>query len=774
MPPPGLFALMSSDRAFISLPTITLTEKENNDEASKSDSKRRQGPSRSTNGVGLCHLSYEYLKLMGLPGSICSLIFNMLDSIYGDFSGNDCYTKMADVTSDLQLMIDKPDKFLRNLDLEKLSLSGLEWTETLFLRDDELASIQSCYRRSIAESCELAIIKGESGTGKSWLAQRAGRFILAQGGMFLTGKFDQMKQVTPFSALASAFDQYCDVLITEKGSEWAKQIVNKLNVALGRDSYQLIKMIPKLNQILSDKTAFEDSLSEQNCANAIHRLHYLLCEFVDVISTFSVAPLTLFLDDLQWADAASISVLNQLLLKGYKRFFLLGCCRSTEIGDNHPFACMIENVRQFRTKITIVKIYCMERDSLNLMMSDMLCLPPRVVRSLSDTIYTKTKGNPLFFSQLMLSLSRDGLLRLSLSRQRWVWDEEQIQCMKLPDDVANCFANGISKLPLEVQSALCTLSMFGASTRYKNIEAMESYLHSKIVEPLNIAVAEGLVSKQRGTFCFCHDRIQEVSYSMIEEQDRRRNHLMIGLCLVKLSLDESDDEMMFTAVNQINFCGPATFLDAQESARMAKYNLAAGKRAMGMSDFTSAFSLFSFGIRFLPYGHWMDYYHLSHELFDLASKSALATGNIASLRMLADQVLKNSNSFEDQLSTHFSIISSLAYASKIPDALEKGRKILSRLGEDIPSDPTKEDLDQHIIETQSLIRGLSENDILSYRLMLDKIKLSAVKFLAQLESLTIMANPALHPFVTLKMVQLTISHGELSDCNRAFYFARRT
>jgi predicted ATPase len=432
------------------------------------------------------------------------------------------------------------------------------------------------------------------------------------------------------------------------------------------------------------------------------------------------------------------------------------------MADDHPFCDLFENVHASGIKTTVVKLKCMEKGTLNHMLSDLLCLPPRVLTPLSDIVYTKTKGNPLFVSQLMLSLNRDGLLRLSLSRRRWVWDIEEIQSMKLPEDVALCFANGISKLPLEVQSALRILSMFGASTKCKYIKALESQLDLKLIEPLGIAASEGLVSNMRGSFQFCHDRLQEASYALMEVQDRCRDHLRFGLCLVKLSLDIGDNDMLFTAVNQINFGGPSAVFDAQEYTNMAKYNLTAGKSAMDMSDFLSAYSFFSFGIDFLPFGHWTDHYHLSLELYDLASKSALATGNICSLRILSDQVLENARGFEDKLNTYSTIISSLACASKMSEALEKGHKILSQLGEDIPIKPSDEALDQYIQQTQSLIRGISENDILNFRPMTDRKKLVSMKFLAQLEIITLMVKPDLHPFVTLKMVQLTILYGKLT------------
>ncbi|KAL7485069.1 hypothetical protein ACHAW6_010670, partial [Cyclotella cf. meneghiniana] len=654
----------------------------------------------------------------------------------------------------------KPSKFLLDLDFEKLSLSGLPLNESLFYRQQEFESIQSCYRRSVSGFCEPAIISGESGTGKSWLAQRIGNFIVAQGGIFLSGKFDQMKQAKPFSALASAFDNVCDMLIRENESHWVKLVVCNLQDALGSDACHLIRIIPKLSQILTHNSRIADSTSDQHCLNALQRLCYLICQFVDVISAFSIVSLTLFMDDVQWADEASMLVLCQLLIKRYRKFFVLVCCREDEMRDEELlFWKMVKNVSALGINNTTVQLSCMDANTLYEVVSDLLCLPPRLVRSLSDIVHKRTKGNPLFFSQLMVSLNRDGLLQLSLSRRRWVWDEEAIQSIKLPHNVALCFTKGISKLPLEVQSALCTLSMFGASTKCLYIEALESLLDLKLIEPLDVAAAEGLVIRMKGSFHFYHDRIQEACYALTEKRERDNNHLMFGLCLVNLSIDTGDVDMLFTAVNQINLGGPSAVMDKDKLAIIAKYNLMAGKKATEMLDYTSAYDYFYHGISFLPNNHWTYHYQLSLELFELASQSALATGNSRSIENFFGEVLKHGRCFEDKLNINFIIVSSLSNASKVLEAFEKGRIILSRLGEDILCDPSKETLNRHIQQTQSLISGVSEHELLNYRLMTDTNKLQAMKFLAKMQHITAMAKPTLNPFVTLKMVELTILHG---------------
>lgn len=249
----------------------------------------------------LSGVSVEPLRMQNLTSSLCDLVANMIDSINGDFCGDGAYQRMSDVRSDLLLMLEKPDQFLRNLDLEKLSVTGLKINETVFGREGEFASLQQSYHRTIStSSSEFAIISGPSGTGKSVLASRLGRYIVANGGIFLSGKFDQLKQSEPFSAVAGAFNEYCDVILSNGRCNRVSLIESRLRVALGQEAHHLVKVIPNLRNILINDEAANCGHDEYDCVDPRKRLEYLLCQFVAVISTSSSAPITLFLDDLQW------------------------------------------------------------------------------------------------------------------------------------------------------------------------------------------------------------------------------------------------------------------------------------------------------------------------------------------------------------------------------------------------------------------------------------------------------------------------------------------
>ncbi|KAL7528135.1 hypothetical protein ACHAXR_007195, partial [Thalassiosira sp. AJA248-18] len=363
----------------------------------------------------------------------------------------------------------------------------------------------------------------------------------------------------------------------------------------------------------------------------------------------------------------------------------------------------------------------------------------------------------------MVSLCKDGLVWLSLSRRRWVWDEEKIQSRKLPDDVAAFLTATIEKLQKDVQTALFTLSCFGARSDCALIKALEVRLGSPLVEPLDIAVAEGLLDKANGSYSFCHDRIQEAAYTMIRADERCLLHFKYGVALASLSLDIQDDDMLFIAASQINRGGPAAVEDAMQ-ARMqavplANLNLTAGQKAMEMSDFSSAYSFFDNGISFLRKGHWQEHYNLSLQLFESASNCALVAGDIVSLKLLSEQILAYARSLEDKLNAIYNVVSALASASELSESVNRSILVLSELGENLPESLSESQIKLQIEQTKRVLEGFSDQELMEYKLMDRPQKIMAMKFYARLESSFQMIKPAAQPIVTLKMVQLSIAHG---------------
>lgn len=216
--------------------------------------------------------------------------------------------------------------------------------------------------------------------------------------------------------------------------------------------------------------------------------------------------------------------------------------------------------------------------------------------------------------------------------------------------------------------------------------------------------------------------------------------------------------ILFAAATQLNLGGPSAVQHAEKYYQIANYNLMAGKRAMAMSDFSSAFSFFDHGMTFLRKKHWHDQYDLSLELFNLAAKCALAIDDLTSLTMLCDEVSRNARISEDTLNTSFILMSALTH-SRIFEAVEFGLQVLSQLGVYIPNSPSREETLNLIVQTQSTLNVISDETLLSYFVSSDHKTVMTMKFLAKLENSTQQINTSLQPFVTIKIIQLTIEHG---------------
>ena len=717
--------------------------------------RKRQSQGYNRNGVG--YTSMEALRAKCLPASLCDLVANMVITC-----GEDSYCNMLQVRDDLQLMLHKPAIYLFDQDMGR---AGLQFGDRMFGRNVELSTVKDVYRRSALGGSELVLIVGKSGYGKSLLAHEFGKYVLAGGGIVLKGKFDQLQQGKPLSALASALDAYCGVLLGDRDfSLKVAEIASKLRILLGNEASYLTKLIPNLTSILGSTLYLNE-----DCDNAQKRLQYLLCKFLGVIASTFSAPVTLFLDDLQWADTASMEAVLQLLVSSQgKSFFFVGSSREGAMSKEYPDPVwrLLCDANKLSVKVTKIMLDTMNENAVDEMVSETLCLSPRLTRPLSSIIYRKTNGNPLFVSRLMIALSKEGLLRPSLNRRRWVWDKEKIEQRRIPDDVAMFLKNSIKELPVDAQSSLCTLSCFGATTDKNLIHSLERALNKSLSDDLDDAVAKGLLDKIGDRYSFSHDRIQEAAYNMMPTEDRCLYHFTYGLALSSLSLDEDSDDVLFIAVNQLNHGGTKAVENPHQSFTIAEMNLKAGKKAIEMSDFEIAFSYFDHGISFLRRDHWNEHYDLSLELFELGAKCALTNSDHTNVKLLYKEVLAKALSFEDTLEIRYTHVRALYSASWLDEALTNSLYVLNTLGVTL-----SEDSKMLLSKTKLMLAQYSDEELLTQSMMIDRAKLMTMKFLSIVQKCLFHTNPKSQSKATLQMIQYSLRFGMcgLSSVGFAFY-----
>jgi predicted ATPase len=737
-------------------------------------------------------ISVERLKSLGLPTTLCDLIRNMIDSSTSDgedlFVDDETYMSMIDVRDDLKALMENSELYMREVDIAHASRVGIQFEDgvggegertSFYGRDAELETLKECYHRTIAGECEVAMISGPSGIGKSKLSEEFARYVTTQSGsagigggvrsLFLSGRFDKLQKDQPFHVISSAFDKYCTWLYDGDDPSLIQKVSSALIDHLGEELSSLVAAMPNLASILGSSydSGKKNEEKIEDAADAQKRLRYLFCQFVEIISRCHGVPVVLFLDDCQWIDSGSVALLNQMLIMSSSaiknhHFFFYGSCRDDEMNDQHPLTIMLSSVGNFGTKTTKIQLTSMDKDTVNKMLSTTLALLPRLTRPLADILHHKTKGSPFFVKQLMIELCKQQLLYPSLLRRRWVWDANRIRDMEIPENVAIFITKSFDRLPPEVVSALNVLSFFGTSADVRLMQLLEVETKLSLVDLLDSAVAASVLGKRNGDkeFYFLHDKLQEAAYSVTKPDMRCLQHFQYGLTLGNIAVRDHDDNLLITAVGQINHGGPKAVIDGEQGLAVAKLNLDAGKRAMVMCDFFSAYSFFDCGISYLRKGHWRDNYDLSLELFNLASKCAFMNAEYTSLKLLNAQIMRYAKCFEDKLPAILISVTLLTWSGKVSEAIKVMTNTLANLGEEPPAKITSSLLKRKMKSAKEKLDRLSEEALLACHVMENPMKIMAMELLVKLyENYTFTGDTALLPFISMKMIEISLKHG---------------
>ncbi len=311
-------------------------------------------------------------------------------------------------------------------------------------------------------------------------------------------------------------------------------------------------------------------------------------------------PLALFLDDLQWLDAATLDLLEDLLTQtDVQHLLLIGAYRDNEVDAAHPLMRKLTAIRSSGAKVREIELGPLDHGHIGQLIADALHCRLEDVASLSELVHAKTAGNPFFVLQFLHALADQRLLAFDHQAQRWSWNVDRIHAKGYTDNVVELMVGKLARLPDETQEVLQQMACLGnvvdLSTLAIILGTSEVEVHTALWE----AVRADLVERLSGAYRFVHDRVREAAYSLIPETQRAAAHLRIGRLLVARTPPEKREDAIFEIVNHLNR-GAALISEPEERDQLADLNLIAGKRAKGLTAYASALAYFTAGAAFLP------------------------------------------------------------------------------------------------------------------------------------------------------------------------------
>ncbi|XYI02261.1 AAA family ATPase [Sorangium sp. So ce1128] len=484
----------------------------------------------------------------------------------------------------------------------------LQIPQTLYGRDEEIAVLLRAFEHVVDTGTpQLVLISGYSGIGKSTLVHELHKPVVRERGFFASGKFDQYKRDIPYSTIVQALQEIVLEILADSGglAAWKQRLLGALTI----NAQLIVDLIPRLELVIGRPPP----APELPPAEAQNRFRIVFRHFIGVFAR-KEHPLALFLDDLHWADSASLRLLEDLMTHPETRHLLvIGAYRDNEVPPSHPLMLMLDKVRKEGVRASDIVLGPLSSGQLAMLVSDTLHCRLEDAAPLSELVHEKTAGNPFFAIQFITALHEEHLIGFDGHAGVWQWDVARIREKGFTDNVIDLMVHKLVRLPASTQSALKQLAGLGNTAEVAVFTIAYGRSEEESHADLWEAVRAGLVLRRGGVYKFLHDRVQEAAYSLIPESERAGVHLQIGRLLSSRTPPEELEEKIFEIVNQLDR-GAALVTSREERERVAELNLVAGKRAKRSIACASALTYLSVGTELLAEDSWARRYELTFAL----------------------------------------------------------------------------------------------------------------------------------------------------------------
>ncbi len=713
-------------------------------------------------------------SMPGLPGTVADVVLRLLAK-----SPDDRYQTAEGLADDLARCA---DAWRRTGTVPAFAPGGTDVSDRfaiprrLYGRDDEVAVLTQAFERVSAGATELVLVSGYSGIGKTSLIRELYKSLPRRRGHVIAGKFDQLARDVPFGAVLPALRLLVRQVLSESESRvrgWA----SALHGALDPNARVIVDVIPELERIIGSQPVVppRDPIETQN------RFNRTLQKFIGVFAR-PEHPLVLFLDDLQWADAATLSMLPLLHGSGEMGgLLLIGAYRDNEVSASHPLLLALSDLRAGGARIEEIVLPPLAPAQLERLIADAMRIAPGDAVPVRDLVLAKTGGNPLFVTQFLRVLEQDGLLAFDRETRSWQADLEGIRRANITDNVVDLLTAKIQRLAPATQEVLRLAACVGTRFDLRTLATISERDPARATADLWEAVEQGLVQPvdhsygfapdlgaglepARVFFRFLHDRVQQAAYALIPEHDRPAVHVGVGRLLLLDGADEGS-ERVFEVVHHLNY-GRALLVDPTERARLAALNLAAGRRAKSSGAYPNAQTYFATGVELLDDAAWDEAHERAFALHIERAEAEYLCGRFTEAEAHFHDLLGRCRSPIERAEVTVRSIVQFETMSRYADAVAAGAVALRPLGVELPDDPDviRMALEEVLARIEQRLAGRAVASLIDAPRLEDPAIRQAMRLLMSTWAPAyISGRGTLASLVVATMVQLSLEHGNCEE-----------
>ena len=711
-----------------------------------------------------------------IPQELAELVMKLLAK-----NADDRYKSAYGIQKDLEYILNNFNSRIKlnNFTLAKEDIYGkLHISQKLYGRESEIKALISAFER-LEPRIKMILVSGYSGIGKTALVREIYQPLTKFKGYFIAGKFDQLGRHIPYSSLIQALQSLIQQVLTEsneKIAEWREKIL----VAVGEQGKIITDVIPELELIIGE----QPNASELESAESQNRFNLLFQKFISVF-TISKQPIVLFLDDLQWADSASLKLIKLLITNTDSGLLLIGAYRDNEVSPTHPLLLTIDEIKQAEYIVTHISLTPLDLNNISQLIADTFNCTIERAKPLTALILDKTAGNPFFINEFLKFLDTQNLLKFNLEQGEWHWDLEQIQSAKITDNVVELMSSKIQQLPRATQQVLklaaCIGNQFDLNTLSivceQSLLSTASEVWQAIIEGLILPIGNDyklLAVAEHGDnlkvrYKFLHDRVQQAAYSLITEDAKNSHHWQIGQLLLNNTSPTALEEKIFDIVNHLNIGIESSELSLREEKdELARLNLIASKKAKASSANQLAFNYLQSGMRLLSSDSWTQQYNLTLSLYEESAEVAYLQANFNQMEKFVDVVTQQATNILDKVKVYEVTILAYIAQSKCVEAINVGLEILELLGVKLPRKLNQINVVVLLLRAKLMLRRHKTASLIDLPQMSHLQYKAAMRILNKIISPAYTAAPNLLLQIVFTQIRLSLKFGNTAESAFAY------
>ncbi len=709
------------------------------------------------------HLFREPVQMidfnMDITPEISEVISKMLNK-----SPYDRYSTFNGLLYDLSLC----KKYLSDYKKPKEFITGtrdilrtLRIPDKLYGREEHVATMIELFNESKNGSKNTLFISGPSGIGKTFLIKKAIKPLVTTSGIFITGKCKSISKNIPYEPLIEALNQLISpILIEQKEIKniWKESILK----AVGNNGRIITELIPAMEQIIGKQPPLPVLSGEENK----NRINAVLLKFLNVFIT-SARIFILFIDDIQWIDNATLSLLKYIITsKSIKSFLLIAAYRDNEISEFHSLKVFKNEINSYGIPYTEVKLKPLELNSISQMMDETIKTMSENLM-LSEMALKYTEGNPLYIKEFMWKIYKEKLLKFE-DDTGWQWNSKGIINLYESENFVTTMIDRMNNLPAKTQLFLKYAACIGTSFTPSIISEMMQVNEDELKEIADALTREGFLQSAGSKLRFTHDRVLESAEAIISDKEENALiHYRIGKYLFDSMTEHEHDTNIFVIANHFNVA--MEILTPEEKINLMEINFKAGEKARRSAAYELALVYYykAAGIADKQTLDSEEKIKIYHECFTCE----YLNGNYEKAYSLFSLMMNLCKTNFEKVKVYKTNVLLLMHLSKPEMAIDMGLIGLKMLGVKIPKNPGKIELFIEYLKAKFWLQRKNYDMLLSMENITNPYIVMTMELLYTLWMPAYAAyasNKNLMKFLTLKMANLTMKHGLCSTSPFAF------